>query len=386
LEMKFEFATSARILFGPGRIRDAAELAREYGRHALLVSGHLRPDAGLLADDLRRQGVDVTFFEVTSEPDIALVETAARFARSAGCDLVIGFGGGSVLDAAKAMAALATNPGGALEYLEVIGKGRALEFAPLPIIAIPTTAGTGSEVTRNAVVSSPEKQVKVSLRHNLLLPRLAIIDPLLTHSLPPDVTASTGMDALTQVIEPYLSLAANPLTDGFCEEGITRAARSLKKAFQDGNDASAREDMALAGLLGGLALANARLGAVHGFAGPLGGMFPAPHGQVCARLLPIVMKVNLRAVRERRPDPGMIIRFERIAKLLTGNPNARAEAGISWLEETCGQLKIPALRVHGVRAGDIPKIVDQARSASSMKGNPIELTEKELAEIIQSAL
>jgi alcohol dehydrogenase class IV len=299
---------------------------------------------------------------------------------------VIGFGGGSALDASKAIAALATNPGEALDYLEVVGKAQPLINVPLPIIAIPTTAGTGSEVTRNAVLLSPEKRVKVSLRHALMLPRLAVIDPLLTYSVPAGLSASTGMDALTQLIEPYLSVAANPITDSFCLEGITRATRSLRQVFQDGSNAAAREDMAFASLLGGMALANARLGAVHGFAGPLGGMFPAQHGDICARLLPVVMGANLRALRERKPDSNTLQRFERIASILTGNPHASAEDGIDWLDETCHLFSISSLGAHGVRVQDIPEVVAQARSASSMKGNPIELTDKELAEILQESL
>ena len=384
--MKFEFATSARILFGTGLVSEAAQLARSFGSHTLLVTGHQRASTQALADDLRRVGVDITFFEVNTEPDIQLVEAGAQLARLAACDMLIGFGGGSVLDATKAIAALAANPGDTLDYLEVIGKAQPLVNTPLPIIAIPTTAGTGSEVTRNAVLLSPEKRVKVSLRHALMLPRVAIVDPLLTHSLPPAVTASTGMDALTQLIEPYISIAANPLTDGFCEEGIARAARSLRRVFLDGKDAAAREDMALASLLGGMALANARLGAVHGFAGPLGGMFPAQHGELCARLLPVVMGANLRALRKRGPESDTLQRFDHIAVLLTGNPHATAENGIDWLEETCRLFNIPSLGAQGVLAQNIPEVVAQARSASSMKGNPIELTDKELADILQTAL
>lgn len=386
MSMKFEFTTSARILFGPGLVSEAAEHARSLGKHALLVTGHLRPSAKVLADDLHRQGVAVTFFEVLAEPGIDLVEAGAQLARGAACDLVIGFGGGSVLDASKAIAALATNPGDVLDYLEVIGRAQPLVNAPLPIIAIPTTAGTGSEVTRNAVLSSSEKRVKVSLRHALMLPRIAIVDPVLTHDLPPGLSASTGLDALTQLIEPYISVAANPLTDAFCLEGIARAARSLRRVYLDGSNADAREDMALASLLGGMALANARLGAVHGFAGSLGGMFPAQHGEICARLLPVVMSANLHALRERKPGSDVIQRFERIAVFLTGSPHALAEDGIHWLLETCQLFNIPSLSAHGMQAHNIPAIVSQARISSSMKGNPIELTDPELTEILQTAL
>ena len=208
------------------------------------------------------------------------------------CDTVIGFGGGAALDAAKAIAILMTNPGDVTDYLEIIGRGKTLTEPPVPCIAIPTTAGTGSEVTRNSVIASREERVKVSLRSPLMLPKVVVVDPELTYDLPPAITASTGVDALTQLIEPFVCSRANPLTDGLCQEGIERVARSLRRAFESAGrgeapaDAAAREDMAVASLFGGLALANAGLGAVHGLAAPLGGMIGAPHGAVCAALLP----------------------------------------------------------------------------------------------------
>lgn len=211
--------------------------------------------------------------------------------------MVIGLGGGSVLDAGKAIAALVTNLGNVFDYLEVIGKGQPLVNAPLPFIAIPTTAGTGTEVTRNAVLGSPAHGVKVSLRSPMMLPSLAIVDPELTYGLPPEITASSGLDALTQLIEPFVSVKANPMTDAICREGIRHAAKSLRTVYHNGADASAREGMSLASLFGGLALANAALGAVHGFAGPLGGMLNAPHGAICAKLLPLVMEVNIKVLR-----------------------------------------------------------------------------------------
>ena len=217
---------------------------------------------------------------------MTLVRQGVELARREQCDLVIAFGGGSAIDAGKAIAALLANGGELTDYLEVIGKGQPLRHPSVPFIAVPTTAGTGSEVTRNAVLASAEHQVKVSMRSPLMLPRLAVVDPELTLELPPAVTASTGLDALTQLIEPYVSIRANPLTDGFCLEGLRRVSRSLRRAYHAGRDITAREDMSLASLLGGLALANAGLGVVHGFAAPVGGMFHAPHGAICAALLP----------------------------------------------------------------------------------------------------
>jgi alcohol dehydrogenase class IV len=306
--------------------------------------------------------------------------------RLAACDLVISIGGGSVVDTGKAIAALMTNPGDLLDYLEVIGKGKALTQASAPFIAIPTTAGTGAEVTRNAVLASPEHHVKVSLRSPLMLPRLALVDPELTYSLPPELTASTGLDALTQVIEPFVSVRANPMADAFCREGMRRAARSLRRACDDGDDASAREDMSLASLFGGLALANAGLGAVHGFAGVIGGMFDAPHGAICARLLPYVMEVNLRALEERAPEGDALHRYDEIAQILTGKDEASAMDGVTWVRELCEALNIPPLATYGMRQADWPAVVEKSAVASSMKGNPIQLTSDEMEEILGKAL
>jgi alcohol dehydrogenase class IV len=279
-----------------------------------------------------------------------------------------------------------TNEGDPLDYLEVIGKGQPLRQPPTPYIAIPTTAGTGAEVTRNAVLASPEHRVKVSLRSPWMLPRLALVDPELTHSMPPAITATTGMDALTQCIEPYLSVQANPLTDALCREGIQRAARSLRRAYEQGDDPAAREDMALASLFGGLALANAKLGAVHGFAGPLGGMFDAPHGAICARLLSFVMEANLKALRQREPDSPILPRFDEVARLLTGHPEATADDGVKWLHDLSAALHIPPLADYGVTTADFEALIEKAGRSSSMKGNPIPLTPDELRAILAQAV
>ena len=253
-------------------------------------------------------------------------------------------------------------------------------------IAIPTTAGTGSEVTRNAVISLPEKRIKVSLRSPLMLPRIAVIDPELTYTLPPSVTASTGLDALTQLIEPFVCNSPTPLTDAICRDGLIRAARSLQKACENGQDANAREDMSLASLFGGLALANARLGAVHGMANPIGGSSHAPHGAVCARLLPLVMETNLHALRARLPASPAIARYTEVARLLTGDGNASAEAGVDWVRRLCNSLDIRPLQEYGLTPDDFPDIVEKSQKASSMKGNPVGLTDTELLSILNTAL
>jgi len=265
------------------------------------VTGRSADRAAPAIDLLRAQQIEVTAFATEGEPTVEVARQGVEAAQAAQADMVIGFGGGAALDAAKAIAVLLTNAGDPLDYLEVIGRGQPIKNASAPFIAIPTTAGTGSEVTSNAVLASPEHQVKVSLRNPLMLARVALVDSNLTHSSPPDVTAQSGLDALTQVIEPFTSNKANPLTDAISKEAMSRAATALQRAYEHPNDAAAREDMALVSLFGGLALANAKLGAVHGFAGPFGGMFDAPHGGICARLLPFVMDANVRALRQRQP-------------------------------------------------------------------------------------
>ncbi len=391
--MRFEFATAGRIIFGPGVLSQVGpqaagmgQRAAEIGQRALVVRGANRARALALLALLEDAGLTPVEFVVDTEPTTDLAREGSRLARDRACDLVIGFGGGSVLDAAKAIAALATNPGDPLEYLEVIGRGQPLTQPPLPVIAIPTTAGTGTEVTRNAVLLSPEHRVKVSLRHTLLLPRVALVDPELTYSMPPEVTASTGLDAFTQVLEPFVSSRANPLTDALCREGLTRVARSLRRAYQQPDDAAAREDMAVASLFGGLALANAGLGAVHGFAGPLGGMFPAPHGAVCARLLAPVMALNVRALRERAADHPALERYTEVARLITGVPDATAADGVAWVEALCADLAVPGLGAYGLTPADFPAVVEKAQQASSMRANPLPLSDAELIAVLEQAL
>lgn len=384
--MNFEFATATRIIFGPGSLKQVGPLAAEMGHRALVVMGRTTERVEPLLDILTAQGLDAATFMVGGEPTIDVVRQGTHQARAKKCDLIIGLGGGSVLDAGKAIAALLTNGGNPLDYLEVIGQGKPITQPAAPYIAIPTTAGTGAEVTRNAVLASPEHRVKVSLRSPLMLPRLAVVDPELSYGLPPSLTASTGLDALTQVIEPYVSHKANPLTDAICRQGMRRAARSLRRAYRTGDDEAAREDMALASLFGGLALANAKLGAVHGFAGPFGGMFPAPHGATCAALLPPVMAVNLQALQGRDPDNPALRRYDEVARLLTGSDQATAADGVVWVQDLCRDLQIPSLSTFGLTREDFPPLIEKAGRASSMQGNPIKLTDEELVEILSRAM
>jgi alcohol dehydrogenase class IV len=383
--LSFEFATAARIVFGAGRLGEAGGIAASLGAHALVVESGSGRSASLIAL-LHEHGVATTTCHARGEPTIALVEQGARVARDAPCDIVIAIGGGSVIDAGKAIAALVTNRAPVRDYLEVVGRAQPLTEKPLPFMAIPTTAGTGAEVTRNAVLLAEEERVKVSLRSPLMLPAVALVDPELTYSVPPDVTAWTGLDALTQCLEPFVSPKGNPLTDGIAREGLVRAARSLRRAFHDGSDVAAREDMCVASLCGGLALANAKLGAVHGFAAPLGGMFPIPHGVACARLLAPVAEANVRALRAQAPESPALGRYSEAARVLTGNADASAEDGPDWLRKLADELNVPRLGAYGLRSEDLADAVAQARRASSMQGNPVVLTEEELGGVLRAAL
>jgi alcohol dehydrogenase class IV len=379
--VSFEFATAGRILFGTGAARQAAAAARSMGGRPLVVTGS-RPErtAALF------EGLECVTFRVNGEPAVSLIRDGAAVIREAQCDVVIAIGGGSVLDAGKALAALLTNPGDPLDYLEVIGKGQPLSNPSAPCIAIPTTAGTGSEVTRNAVLASPADSVKASLRSAHMLPRLAIVDPELTLDLPPAISAATGLDALTQLIEPYVSVRANPMADLYCVEGIRRAATALSRVWRNGHDRDARGDMCLASLFGGLALANAGLGAVHGFAAAVGGMFPAPHGAVCAALLPHVMAANVAALRSREPGSTALGRYDEVARLLTGQPHATADDGVRWVSDLCQELEIAPLRIYGIVEDHAEAVVARASNASSMKANPLTLTRAELREILARAM
>ncbi len=383
--MRFEFATANRVIFGAGVLAEVGELAKEFGEQVLVVTGSDPDRAAPLLSILKKAGLKTKVFSVPGEPTIALAKEGTRIAHEAACDLVIGFGGGSALDAGKTIAALVKNGADPLDFLEVIGRGKPLAKPPMPYIAIPTTAGTGSEVTRNAVLASKEHRVKVSLRSREMLPRVALVDPELTFSMPPPITASTGLDALTQVIEPYLSTRRNPLTDGLCREGMRRAAQSLQRAYANGKDTEARIDMSFVSLMGGLSLANAGLGAVHGFAGPFGGMFDAAHGAICAALLPHVMAINLQAIRVRDLDVDLTARFDEIGRLLTGNPTAVGEDGVEWLMDLCKAMDVPSLGSHGLTHADFPALIEKAIVSSSMKGNPVQLTEVEMTTILNRA-
>jgi alcohol dehydrogenase class IV len=384
--MRFEFATAARIIFGPGSLRELAGVVAPLGKRALLVTGRdparARPALGAMTE----RGIEVVPFGISGEPTVALVNQGVVLARQERADFIVAFGGGSAIDAGKAIGGLVGNGGDLLDYLEVVGRAMPLTRPSLPVVAIPTTSGTGCEVTKNAVLASPQHRVKVSLRSPFLLPCVALVDPELTADLPRLITAATGLDALTQLIEPFVSVRANPLTDALCTEGMRRVARSLRRACEMPGDLSAREDMAMASLFSGLALANSGLGAVHGFAAPIGGMFPAAHGAVCAVLLPHVMEVNLQALRARLPEGPALGRYREVGAILTGRAGAGTDDALSWVSDLCAALEIPPLRTYGLTKEDVAAVAQKAALASSMKGNPIALLPEELKEILLRAL
>ena len=382
----FDFTTAGRIVFGTGTVARLPELASPLGKKTLIVCGAHPQRIAPIIESLHQKNLQTILFSIDGEPRVSVIEAAVDQARSQQCELIIGIGGGSVLDAGKAVAILLTNPGDPLDYLEIIGRGKPLTHPPLPYIAVPTTAGTGTEVTTNAVIESPSHRLKVSLRSPLMLPKIALIDPELTISMPPRLTAFTGLDALTQVMEPYVSHLANPMTDLFCREGIKRAAQALAAAFDNGSNLEARESMSLVGLYGGLALANAKLGAVHGFAGPFGGMYEAPHGAVCAALLPHVMEANIQALQLRAPSHPSVSRYQEVARLLTGNREADIMEGPAAIKKMTTTFSIPGLQSYGLQPEDMELLINKAAQASSMQGNPVILSRQELAAILNAAL
>lgn len=383
----FDFSTDQRIIFGIGKVAELGKLAAGFGRRALLIRNGEHADTVRIRKLLDLASLKYSEVEIRSEPTLMDVVAAIEVGKQTDCELVIGFGGGSAIDTAKAVAALLTNLGDPLDYLEVVGKGKPITEQPKPVVAIPTSAGTGSEVTRNAVLAVPEKHIKVSLRSALMLPSVALVDPELTLSLPPTFTAYTGMDALTQVLEPYVSIRANGMTDLFCQAGLARVGKALPLAFDHPDEIDARQDMSFVSLMGGLALANSGLGAVHGLAGPIGGMFPSAHGAICARLLPAVVKVNIQALSSRKGnDSEALIRYQQAAQYLLASEKAKAADLSEWLEDLVEYLHIPGLKEFGIQPHHLDEIAKKAQGASSMQANPIQLELAELLEILNASL
>jgi alcohol dehydrogenase class IV len=385
MNKEFEFISPTRIIFGKGGFRKCGVLARELGNNALVITGSGKVSVDGLRNLLRAEGIKWTEYRVKDEPNIGIILDGIRIAKDAKCDHVICLGGGSVMDAGKAIAAMMTNPGNLMDYLEVVGKGNSVNIQGLPVINIPTTAGTGSEITRNSVILVPEGKVKVSMRGKGMVAAIALIDPELTYSLSPETTATTGMDALTQVIEAYMSNSANPISDAYAIEGIRRGAESVLKAFQHGRDEEARENMVLTALFSGIALSQAGLGAVHGFAGVIGGLTDAPHGAICACLLSSALRANFEEINKKIDDNDSLIRFSKISQILTGTSTASPQSAIQWIRDLCKKLEIKGLSSLGVKMEDFDSIVQKAVVSSSMKKNPVILSEDALHRILNES-
>ena len=377
----FDLALPRKVVFGPGRAAELAGLLASLGSRVLLCTGS-DPSRHLhLLGDVE----PVAVVRVTREPLVDDARSALDEARAAGADSVVAIGGGSVLDLAKAVAVLLGNGTDPLDHLEVVGRGLPIERPAVPYVAVPTTAGTGAEATANAVLGAPEHGRKASIRSPHMLAAVALVDPLLTLPCPPAVTASSGLDALTQCLEPFVSPKANPATDAVAADGLRRGARSLRRAYEHGDDRDAREDMALCSLFGGIALANAKLGAVHGVAGVVGGMVDAPHGAVCAALLAPVVEANVRALRERDPGSPALDRYAAAARLLTGRDAATVQDALAWLRETVEALQVPPLRDVGLRPAQYAEVAEKSARSSSMQGNPVALTADELVAVLDAA-
>jgi len=381
--MDFEFATAGRIIVGSGRATELPALIAGLGRRVLICTGASPARHAHLLETLRSPAAA---FAVTGEPTVDLARAGVTAAREHDADVVAAIGGGSVIDTAKAIAMLLGNGGDPLDYLEVIGEGQPITQPSAPCIAVPTTAGTGAEVTANAVLASPAHQLKASLRSPLMIPRVALVDPELTLSCPPSVTAASGLDALTQCLEPFVSNKASPLTDGLAREGLRRAATGLRAAYADGSDLNARADMSTCSLLGGMALANAKLGAVHGLAGVIGGHADVPHGIACAALLAPVMAANVQALGSAPYGSPAVDRYAEAARLLTGNPAASVKDGLAWISETVSLLGVPRLGTFGLKPQDAGDIAAQAARSSSMQGNPVTLSQADLVRILLQAI
>ncbi|MGA9253869.1 MAG: iron-containing alcohol dehydrogenase [Roseobacter sp.] len=378
----FSFISPGQIVFGRGVAQDAAALIPPLGTRVLMVRGSSVHWVETLRAELEQAGCVVTSFTGHGEPDIATVARAVNTGRNAAVDVVVAVGGGAVIDLGKATAALLPGTTNILDHLEGVGAAAPLGAHPVPFVAIPTTSGTGAEVTKNAVISVPDAGRKVSLRDDRMVPDIALVDPALTDDCPRDVTLASGFDAITQLVEPYLSHRANAMTDALVREALPQGLNALSR-LATAEDAEARDMMSFASLMGGLALANAGLGAVHGLAGVVGGRFSAPHGVICARLLGPVLIENNAMMRSTGADT---TRFEEIARLVSSAFDLPSETCFESLSALLDQLDVPRLSKWISADADLEAVVLEASSASSMKANPCVLPPTALHRIMQSAL
>jgi alcohol dehydrogenase class IV len=384
-EMIYDFLAPAHIVFGWGRRAEAGTLGRTLGRRAFLVSGLptnvAEPVLDEIAASLHAAGIEtVRLATLLHEPEVDDVDRTAtllRQHRPTGGDFLLGIGGGAAMDLAKAVSAMATNQESPTvkDYLEGVGRGLTLTKSPLPILAMPSTAGTGAEATKNAVISSYDPPFKKSLRDNRLMPRVALVDPELSKTVPPQITAASGMDAITQLIESYISRKGRPIPRALSIHGLQMAMPAIVEAVENGSSRSAREAMSHAALLSGMALANSGLGMAHGVAPALGTHCRVPHGVACALMLPTAIRTNMDLCRDQ---------FSELNEILFCRPSATEF--LDHIERLCDRLHLPRrLSEVGVLAEQIPAIVKDSRG-SSMSGNPRELADDELTAILEGLL
>ncbi|MGF1911378.1 iron-containing alcohol dehydrogenase [Vibrio kasasachensis] len=377
----FQFMTSTRIIFGEGALQSSLSVINQFGYSVLLVSGKNIQRASPILQYIKMQGMRYQHVAISGEPNITMVEETALNGRKFKPDMVIAIGGGSVIDMGKALAAIIPNQGDVYDYVEIVGRNVPLKTKPIPFIAIPTTASTGSEVTRNAVLRSGQDKVKVSLRSPDMLADVAIVDPTLTYATDAYTSGRGAMDAFTHLMEAYVCGEPNPITDMICEEGLRRLSRSVLAGCLE-DDLSARGDLSFAAMLGGMAITNAKLGAAHGLASALGGKLAAPHSVITARLAPYVMLENIRAAKiAGRAD--VLGRYRKMAHLLTGRTNASLDDAVLWVNMMLSQLKLPDLSEFGVCKTSFEKVADDALKSVAIKGNPLPLTKERLMFILQ---
>lgn len=384
--MNFEFYTASKIIFGRDRFYDIKTIAPIYGGNYLIVSGggsvHRSGIMEKLENQLHQAGIFFHHYTgIVVEPGPDTVDKGVEIAKSNDCDGVIAIGGGSVIDTGKAIAGLMTNEGCIKDYLEGVGTGKRMIHDPAPFIAIPTTAGTGSEVTKNAVITCPMEKYKKSFRDDRLIPDVALVDPMLTLSLPSFNTATSGMDALTQLIESYVSKKAQPIPEALAIYGIRLAGKYLPTAYLNGHDLEAREAMAMASLLSGICLANSGLGAVHGIAAALGCHYGIPHGLACAILLPYIMELNMESQLNKFAEIGRILVDRQIE-----DHRQAAQAGIDYVKEISQIMGIPSdLKQFSIDPQDLPVLANSSRG-SSMSGNPVHMTDEDIVNLLNALI
>lgn len=376
----FQFMTSTRIIFGEGALQSSLSILNQFGYSVLLVTGQDPERSSPIIQYLKNQSMRYQHVAINDEPNITMVEETAVSGRKFQPDMVVAIGGGSVIDMGKALAAVIPNQGDVYDYVEVVGRNVPLKTKPIPLIAIPTTASSGSEVTKNAVLKSGQDRVKVSLRSPDMLADVAIVDPTLTYGTDAYTSGRGAMDAFTHLMEAYVCGDPNPLTDMVCEEGLRRLSPSIIAACKQ-DDHKARADLSFAAMLGGMAITNAKLGAAHGLASALGGKLNAPHSVISGRLAPFVMSENINEAKAAgRSD--ILNRYKRIAQIVTGRTNAHIEDSVLWVQMVLDKLALPHLSEFGVCSTSFEQVAQDALQSVAIKGNPLPLNEERLIHIL----